>query len=141
MYLRSATRTLAIAGLAAVTAVAAGATEASAATPKAGVYYGSTQQNNSIAIKVERVSDKMIVRRVTVKGTAKFSYGQPPEEVSVSRLVLGGTVKNGRFHIPDTDIDLSGHFVTSSRVEGKFDIKTAFSDCETSDIWYQARRG
>jgi hypothetical protein len=127
--------------LAAVTAVAVGATDAGAATPKAGVYYGSTEQGNSIAIKVERVSEKMIVRRVTVKGTANCSYGQPPEEVSVSRLVLGGTVKNGRFHIPDTDIDMRGHFVTSSRVEGKFDIKTAFSDCETSDVWYQAKRG
>jgi hypothetical protein len=141
MYLRSATRTLAIVGLAAVTAVAAGATEAGAATPKAGVYYGSTAQGNSIRIKVERVWGKLIVRRVTVKGTANCSYGQPPEEVSVSRLVLGGTVRNGRFRVPDTDIDLRGHFVTSNRVEGKFDIKTKFSDCETRAVSYHAKRG
>lgn len=129
-----------LAAVAAVLAVAAGATEAGATTPQAGLYSGSTAQGNRITIKVERVSGKMIVRRVTVTGTADCSYGLPPEEVSVSRLVLGGTVRDGRFRIPDADIDLRGRFVTSNRLEGRFDIKTKFSDCETSGVTYRAKR-
>jgi hypothetical protein len=126
--------------LTAVTAVAAAAGDASAATPKAGLYAGATGQGNGIKIKVERTWGKMIVRRVTITGTANCPYGDPPEQVTVSRLVLGGTVRNGSFNIADTDIDLRGHFVTSNRVEGKLDIKTKFSGCETKGIWYHAHR-
>lgn len=130
----------AVAAVAAVTAAAAGATEAGAAAPLPGVYTGQTGQGMGIKIKVERISSGMTVRRVAVTGTAECSYGQPAEEVEVSRLVLGGKVRLGRFRIPDTDIDLRGHFVTPRRIEGKLSLRTKFSDCETANISYHAIR-
>jgi hypothetical protein len=130
-----------VVALAAVTAVAVGAADAGAATPKAGSYAGSTAKGNGIKIKVDRTWGKMIVRRVTVSGTANCPYGDPPEQVTVSRLVLGGTVRNGSFHIADTDIDLRGHFVTSNRVEGKVNLKTKFTGCETGSLYYSAHQG
>jgi hypothetical protein len=130
----------AMAAVAAVTAAAAGATEARAATPLPGVFTGETGQGMGIKIKVERISSGMAVRRVAVTGTAECSYGQPAEEVSVSRLVLGGKVRLGRFRIPDTDIDLRGRMVTPRRIEGKLTLRTKFSDCETADIYYHAIR-
>jgi hypothetical protein len=130
----------AMAAVAAVTAAAAGATEAGAATPLPGVYTGQTGQGNGITIKVERLSSGMSVRRVAVKGTAECDYGLPAEDVSISRLVLGGKVRLGRFSIPDSDMNLRGRFVTRRRIEGKIDLRSKFSSCETEDISYHAIR-
>ena len=120
--------------------VALGAGDAAAAAPNVGVYAGSTGQGNAITIKVTRswLSGSFFVLRISVTGTAACDYGLPPEEAGYSGILSGVTVRNGRFRIQLSMLDLRGHFVTRNRVEGRLTLRDSW--CETTSIPFHAKR-
>ena len=87
--------------------------QAAVANPKPGAYTGTTSQGYSIKVAVEG-RRRQFIRRITVKG--------------------------GRFHIVMSDLDMRGHFVARTRMEGRFTIKGAFNSCPGTASYHAVRR-
>ena len=49
-------------------------------------------------------------------------------------------IRRGRFHVQTVDLDLRGSFVTPRRIEGRLDLRSDYSPCETTGIGYHAIR-
>ena len=108
-----------------------------AEAPKTGPFTGPTSQGTSIKLTVERDGSGRIVRWITIGGRVQCEDGSV-EAVKISRLVLGVRVRDGRFRIQMSDLDLRGRFVTPRRIEGKYWIDAEFSPCKTTGLSYHA---
>jgi hypothetical protein len=105
---------------------------------RAGTFVGKTSlDGGKIELRMERKSSGLYVRHIVVKGSFEC-YGYP-EDVDIDRYVLGGKVgARGAFKIPDADVTLRGHYVTSSRIEGSLVAKTL--SCDSPREHFGARR-
>jgi hypothetical protein len=73
----------------------------------------------------DRAQDQRPLREAH-RGQGSFECHGYPEDVDIDRYVLGVKVgPRGGFTIPDADVSLRGHYVTSGRVEGSLIAKTA----------------
>ena len=54
--------------------------------------------------------------------------------------MLGVKIRRGRFRVQTVDLDLRGSFVTPRRIEGRLDLRSDYSPCETTGIGYHAIR-
>jgi hypothetical protein len=95
---------------------------------RAGTFAGTSSLDaGKIELKVVRKSSGLFVRHIVVKGSFDC-YGYP-EDVDVDRYVSGVKVgPRGGFTIPDADVSLRGHYVTSARIEGSLIAKTLSCD-------------
>jgi len=103
-----------------------------------GTFAGQTSlDHGKIELRVVRKSSGLFVRHMVVKGSFEC-YGYP-EDVDVDRYLSGVKVgPRGGFTIPDADVSLRGHYVTSGRIEGSLIAKTL--SCDSPREHFGARR-
>lgn len=103
-----------------------------------GTFAGQTSlDGGKIELRIVRKTRGLFVRHIVVKGSFDC-YGYP-EDVDIDRYVLGVKVgPRGGFTIPDADVSLRGHYVTSGRVEGSLIAKTL--SCDSPREQFGARR-
>lgn len=119
-------------------ALAAGPAGADTFHFKDGTFAGqSSLDYGKIELRVVRKTRGLFVRHIVVKGSFDC-YGYP-EDVDIDRYVLGVKVgPRGGFTIPDADVSLRGHYVTSGRIEGSLIAKTL--SCDSPREHFGARR-
>jgi len=105
---------------------------------RAGTFAGrASLDGGKIQLRMERKSSGLYVRHIVLKGSFDC-YGYP-EDVNIDRYVLGVKVgRRGAFKIPDADVALRGHYVTSGRIEGSLVAKTL--SCDSPQEHFGARR-
>jgi hypothetical protein len=93
-----------------------------------GTFVGKTSlDGGKIELRMQRKASGLYVRHIVVKSSFDC-YGYP-EDVDIDRYVIGGKVgPRGAFTIPDADVSLRGHYVTSGRIEGSLVAKTLGCD-------------
>jgi hypothetical protein len=80
-----------------------------------------------IELRMVRKASGLYVRHIVVKGSFEC-YGYA-EDVDIDRYSTGYKVgRRGGFTIPDADVSLRGHYVTSGRIEGSLIAKTLSCD-------------
>jgi hypothetical protein len=124
--------------LAAVLAVAVASAGAGTFRFKEGTFVGkSGLDGGKIELKMKRKTRGLFIRHIVVKGSFDC-YGYP-EEVDIDRYSTGYKVgRRGYFTIPDADVSLRGHYVTSGRIEGSLVAKTL--SCDSPREHFGARR-
>jgi hypothetical protein len=134
-YMRLLVPALALVALLAVTGTSAGA---GTFHFKEGTFVGkSGLDGGRIELEMKRKTRGLFIRHIVVKGSFDC-YGYP-EEVDIDRYSTGYKVgRRGGFRIPDADVSLRGHYVTSGRIEGSLVAKT-FS-CDSPQEHFGARR-
>jgi hypothetical protein len=149
MHSRLTTRTLAIAGILASTALVP--TAANAAQPKDGLYVGKTTQDAAVMPFAGKIKLKVVKSggyRVAKFGVrTKMNCQGDPARIETFRVAVpigsGKVSGSGRFSYsastsPTSGYSIKGRFVSRTKARGTFGLSDASSGCYTGTMKWSA---